>query len=150
MKTEWTVLSLTQPWATLVMLGKKQQETRSWKTDYRGRLYIHASKGFPKSAQELCFTWPFNEYINPNTKSLPLGMILGSVELWKIESSEAALSAIQESETEGMQEEYRFGDYSQNRFVWYFRNVEVLDKPVPARGSLSLWKYTPGAKSHEL
>jgi len=143
MKDEWTCLSLTQPWASLVMMEKKKQETRAWKTAYRGKLYIHASKGFPKYAMDACFTWPFNEYINLNKKSLPLGMILGSVELWKIESSEAALSAMQESETEGMQEEYRFGDYSPNRFVWYFRNVEVLDKPVLARGSLSLWKYTP-------
>lgn len=31
-------LSLTQPWAELVVIGAKTQETRSWKTDYRGEL----------------------------------------------------------------------------------------------------------------
>ena len=37
------VLSLTEPYATLIKNGSKTIETRSWKTNYRGRLYIHAS-----------------------------------------------------------------------------------------------------------
>ena len=37
------VLSLTEPYATLIKNGIKTIETRSWKTNYRGKLYIHAS-----------------------------------------------------------------------------------------------------------
>ena len=37
------VLSLTELYATLIKKGKKQIETKSWKTLYRGELYIHAS-----------------------------------------------------------------------------------------------------------
>ena len=37
------VLSLTEPYATLIKNGKKKVETRSWKTSYREELYIHAS-----------------------------------------------------------------------------------------------------------
>ena len=37
------VLSLREPWATLIKDKKKFIETRSWKTNYRGELYIHAS-----------------------------------------------------------------------------------------------------------
>lgn len=37
------VLSLTKTYATLIKENKKLIETRSWKTDYRGELYIHAS-----------------------------------------------------------------------------------------------------------
>lgn len=37
------VLSLTEPCATLIKEKKKMIETRSWKTSYRGELYIHAS-----------------------------------------------------------------------------------------------------------
>ena len=37
------VLSLTEPYATLIKENKKKIETRSWKTSYRGELYIHAS-----------------------------------------------------------------------------------------------------------
>ncbi len=38
-------LTLTQPWATLVALGAKTIETRSWQTSYRGPLAIHAGQG---------------------------------------------------------------------------------------------------------
>lgn len=37
-------LTLHQPWASLVALGGKSIETRSWSTAYRGRLLIHAAK----------------------------------------------------------------------------------------------------------
>jgi hypothetical protein len=39
-------LSLTQPWATLVVTGEKEVETRSWRTNHSGMIAIHASKGF--------------------------------------------------------------------------------------------------------
>jgi hypothetical protein len=38
-------LTLTQPWATLVAIGAKRIETRSWPTRYRGLLAIHAGAG---------------------------------------------------------------------------------------------------------
>ena len=41
------VLSLTEPFATLIKEKKKLVETRSWKTNYRGELYIHASMTKP-------------------------------------------------------------------------------------------------------
>jgi activating signal cointegrator 1 len=37
------VLTLHQPWASLVALGVKTIETRSWSTKYRGPLAIHAA-----------------------------------------------------------------------------------------------------------
>jgi activating signal cointegrator 1 len=37
-------LSLYQPWASLVALGVKTIETRSWSTSYRGPLAIHAGR----------------------------------------------------------------------------------------------------------
>ena len=38
------VLSLKEPWASLIKEGIKRIETRSWYTKYRGELYIQASK----------------------------------------------------------------------------------------------------------
>jgi hypothetical protein len=37
-------LSIKQPWAYLIAMGIKDIENRSWKTNFRGRIYIHASK----------------------------------------------------------------------------------------------------------
>lgn len=33
-----------EPWAALIAAGVKSIETRSWRTAYRGPLYIHASR----------------------------------------------------------------------------------------------------------
>lgn len=38
------VISILQPWASLVVLGHKHIETRSWNTKHRGEIYIHASQ----------------------------------------------------------------------------------------------------------
>ena len=46
-------LSLTQPWATLVVIGAKRIETRSWHTSYVGPLLIHAAKAIPSSWGQL-------------------------------------------------------------------------------------------------
>lgn len=36
-------LSIKQPWVSLIALGIKDIENRTWKTNFRGRIYIHAS-----------------------------------------------------------------------------------------------------------
>ena len=49
----WT---FTEPWATLIVTGEKKWETRS-RPNYKvvgERVAIHAAKGFPRYAQELC------------------------------------------------------------------------------------------------
>lgn len=58
-------LTLTQPWATLVALGAKRIETRSWSTKYRGPLLIHAAAGLgpvggKRGLRELIEQQPFN------------------------------------------------------------------------------------------
>lgn len=37
-------LSVKQPWAELIMEGRKSVEVRTWTTDYRGPLYIHTGQ----------------------------------------------------------------------------------------------------------
>ncbi len=80
-------ISLTQPWASLIAIGVKSTETRSWRTWYRGPLLIHAAKGFPRWARDLCNREPFATvlleagYADPGSSQvdpaqLPLGAIL--------------------------------------------------------------------------
>ena len=47
------VLSIKEPYATLLMKKIKHIETRSWKTNYRGEIYIHVSgKTLEKQAKQ--------------------------------------------------------------------------------------------------
>ena len=43
------VLTIKQPYASLIAHGFKKYEFRTWKTKYRGEIYIHASIGISKS-----------------------------------------------------------------------------------------------------
>eukprot|EP00438_Fugacium_kawagutii_P003951 Skav236709 [mRNA] locus=scaffold738:364773:375405:- [translate_table: standard] len=40
-------LSMHQPWASMLVYGFKRAEGRQWKTDHRGRLWIHATSKAP-------------------------------------------------------------------------------------------------------
>ena len=46
------VLTIKQPWASLIAEGIKKYEFRTWKTKYRGDLLIHAGKGVDKKRRE--------------------------------------------------------------------------------------------------
>ena len=64
------VITLTQPWATLVAIGAKRIETRSWPTRYRGPLAIHAAIGLgpvggKKGLQAKCAERAFSDVLTP-------------------------------------------------------------------------------------
>ena len=46
------VITLKQPWATLVAEGIKEYEFRTWKYNYRGEILIHAGAGVDHEAME--------------------------------------------------------------------------------------------------
>lgn len=128
-------LTLTQPWATLVVLGEKRWETRSWRTRYRGPIAVHAAKTFPRSAKRLAERDPY--YVTILGKYpitwLPLGAIIGTVELVEIERVEAVVDVVI-----GLKEK-AFGDYSAGRWAWQLANPVVFEEPVRWRGALGLW-----------
>ena len=68
-------LSLRQPYAELVVTGKKTIEIRSWNTKFRGEFLIHASKKIDKEACE-------KKKMNPN--SLIIGAVLGKANLYDV------------------------------------------------------------------
>ena len=144
-------LTLTQPWASLVVLGAKRIETRSWYTAYRGPLAIHASKGYPGKARRLCFLPPFamtlveHGLIYP--EMLPLGRILCITSLEDcVPTHNRFFAGYQEQLSPKLgilsAKEIAFGDYSAGRFAWFFGAVvKVFDPPIYAKGSLGLWEW---------
>lgn len=59
-------ISLWQPWATLVALGAKQIETRSWEPPAAligQRIAIHAAKHWDADSIDLCFEEPFRRVL---------------------------------------------------------------------------------------
>jgi hypothetical protein len=66
-------LTVRQPWASLIVDGIKDVENRSWRTNYRGRLGIHAAQRFDQELMDL--------YGHLLDDDLPLGALIGSVKL---------------------------------------------------------------------
>lgn len=131
-------ITLTQPWATLVALGKKKIETRSWSTDYRGPLAIHAAKGFPDWARQMCHNSVFADALElagiGHPDDLPLGVVVATCELVKVERITMFIELPPDPE-------FQFGNYEVGRYLWHLANIKRLKEPVPARGALSLWEW---------
>lgn len=74
-------LTIIQPWATLIASGHKMNETRSWKTNYRGEVLIHAGKNPKDYTSGVYIDDPDGPYfheagITPNNfEELPRGSI---------------------------------------------------------------------------
>jgi hypothetical protein len=134
------VLSLLQPWASLVVMGVKQIETRSWSTAYRGPLLIHSSKG--KAGEIFAHEPPFKKYI-PDFKQLPFGYIIGKVILTDVVriATGTLFLANDKVMNKLTMEERAFGDYTPARFAWILEEPVAFKKPVAARGSLTLWEF---------
>lgn len=137
-------LTLTQPWATLVMAGVKRIETRSWQTSHRGRIAIHAAKAMDIEAADLAERSRRFGLIATKPEALPRGVLLGYVTLVNIVATEAVVDG-------GLGEEARrrwpyteredsLGDFSPGRFAWLLEDPFAIPVPVPMRGALGLWE----------
>ena len=143
-------ISLTQPWATLVAQGAKRIETRSWKTNYRGPLAIHASKNLPgwvadAVRSEPQFAAALGNLFDPKSRTLgdlPRGCVVATCQLvavyfiscesvgWYV-SGDYPITA----------QERSFGDYTPGRYAWLLSDVKPMRVPIPATGQLGLWEW---------
>jgi activating signal cointegrator 1 len=138
-------LSLTQPWATLVALGAKRIETRSWATAYRGNLAIHASKGFPKYAKDFAHEPPVSVLLCMDYE-YPLGAVIATCRLVsclptkELQANRVIMMdpAARCGDFEMTDQERRFGDYTPGRWAWLLADIKAI-APVAAKGMLGLW-----------
>lgn len=128
------VLSLTEPCATLIKEKIKKVETRSWKTSYRGELYIHASNTkIPKE-------WKEDKEFMGLLKDISLnyGNIICKCNL--VDCIYMTKEYVENIKNTNYQE-YICGKYEEGRYAWILDNIQVLDKPIKAKGHLSIWNY---------
>jgi hypothetical protein len=72
---------------------------------------------------------------------LPLGHILGHVKLGRVISTFDWKQEFDPVNSLSAQTEFAFGNYSANRWAWEITDLSPLEEPIPAKGSLSLWRY---------
>lgn len=126
------VISIKEPFATLITNGIKRIETRSWKTNYRGELFIHAS------GKSLAKEFLTNDFVVDLIKDMNMnyGNIICKCNLVDcVYMDEKFLEFIKQNPTE-----YNLGEYKLGRYAWILENIEPIN-PIPAKGQLNIWNY---------
>mgnify|MGYP001294699278 CR=1 FL=1 len=111
-------LSVKQPWATLLVEGRKTIEVRSWSTQYRGPLVICASAA-PKN-----IFW--HDTVDDEHRLMHAGCIIGVVDLVDcrpMRESDAAPAC---------------GEYIEGAFAWVIEKRHYC-RPDPIAGRLNLF-----------
>ena len=127
-------LSIRQPWADLIIQGKKTLELRSWTVSHRGTLAIHASQSVDKPACRA-------NGIDP--RHVSVGVVIGFVELIDIiPLDEAAFEA-------HCQQHLSTGIFKPPLYGWKISKPIVLEKPVPYTGRMGLFNITDDLISSE-
>lgn len=115
-------LSLKQPFAELILQGRKKIELRKWNTNFRGEFLIHASKNPDLKSMNIF-----------GFKSLPCGMIVGKAKLVSVKHYSSKEEHDKDKNLHLASSEW--GDYG---FV--LENPERI-KPILVKGQLNFWEF---------
>ncbi len=132
-------ISLWQPWASLIALGEKRYETRSWATHYRGLLAIHAAKRWTPDQLTLSQETPFWDALDWH--QLPLGAVIAVALLMDVHKTDLGPGLIHPKH------ELEFGDWTPGRWAWRMDDVLKLDQPIPAVGRQALFDLDLAAEA---
>ena len=115
-------LSLKQPWAELVVLGKKKVELRKWNTNFRCKFLIHASKNPDKKNMK---KFGFDDLL--------LGYIIGEAELVDVKKYVSSKELIKDKDL-------HLADESWGSYGFILKNVKRI-KPIKTKGALNFWEF---------
>ena len=127
------VLTVKEPFSSLISLGIKTTETRSWRTNYRGELYIHAGIKKPK------YDYKSDDFINLADRYNydKLGYIICKCKLVDcVEMPEEYIEDMKKNHYI----DYICGEYQVGRFGWILEDVELIE-PIRAKGRLGIWHF---------
>ncbi|WP_270172749.1 ASCH domain-containing protein [Paenibacillus sp. SYP-B4298] len=137
-----------QPWATLIALLLKVNETRSWPTRYRGPIAIHAGKRIDRAA---CEREPIKSVLASHgytADNLPTGAVVATAtlaECYPINVGGVTFASTVDENGLILQEytgnEFMFGNYEIGRYAWRLTDAQMLPEPIPAKGQQGLWNW---------
>jgi hypothetical protein len=142
--TQLRVISLWQPYASLLVHRHKLVETRPFpapSTIIRQRIGIASTKQI-KPEQRALFNDPLFQAYYSDTglpaafDDLPHGYLVGTV---TVISSDVITEGDLEDVTD---EEKLYGDWRVGRYAWRCQDHQALDKPIPCQGAQGIWIWT--------
>ena len=128
-------LSLKQPFAELLVSGKKTIELRKWNTKFRGKFLIHSSKNLDK---ERAIS------LNIDYTNLSQGAIMGTAELYDIKQYKSN-SDFERDKNKHYADIKKFDSY---KFGFMVKNAHKSRTPMPYSGRLRFFEVEyPAAAS---
>ena len=119
------VLTIKEPWASLIVQGFKKYEFRSWKTNYRGKILIHA--GLSKEN-----VYKFKDY----NLDISSGEIIGEAYITECilvdENFDNKLRKLDENV---------YGNDHVGLYAFKLEKIVKYDKKIKVKGKLGLWNY---------
>lgn len=136
-------LTICQPYANLIAFGQKRVENRTWPTNYRGRLLIHAGK----SREWLDDDGDgMDRRYGLDIAEMPFGAVVAVATLVEC----ASYGRIEMKDFDREYPWLREHEHTEGPWCWILADVERLAKPFPARGALGLFDIPlPGAVQTE-
>jgi hypothetical protein len=133
------VLSIAQPWATLIVRGVKRFEARSWSTSFRGEIAIQASSSIKGSVRELfqedrVLRRALRKACIDDIDALPRGAIVGTAIIREVHRLGKLVP------TPSEQTLALCAYPTRSYYLWELAAPKELRTPVPVKGKLNLWK----------
>ena len=119
------VLTIKEPWASLIVQGFKKYEFRSWKTNYRGKILIHA--GLSKENVEV-----FEEY----NLDISSGEIIGEAYITDC----TLVDDIFDKKLREIDKNV-YGNDHVGLYAFKLDRVVKYKRKIKAKGKLGLWNY---------
>lgn len=124
------VITVKQPYATLIAEGLKEYEFRTWKTKYRGDILIHAGKGIDKKEMK--------KYEHLNLE-YPQGCIIAKATITDCIYVDNNMKKLLKDKNYLVYYGI-INDENWNGYGFKLENVEKIE-PISVNGKLSLWNY---------
>ena len=125
------VITVKQPFATLIAEGLKEYEFRTWKTKYCGDILIHAGKGIDKEAMER-FKHLNLEY--------PTGCIIAIATITDCVYVDENLKKELKQKDKIVYYGVTRPDSNWTGYGFKLENIRKIS-PIPVNGKLSLWEF---------
>ncbi len=147
------VLTLYEPYATLLAYGFKQWETRPKHTSHIGQPYlIHSAQRFTEDQEDYAFCFaPVTGMLKSigitQKADFHLGHIIGRFEVAEcctVRTGSFHYSKEDKQIRPPAKPELILGDYSNGRSVWKGRNHQLLRKPMPYKGGQGFYQRFKG------
>lgn len=139
-------ITIKQPWASLIVEGVKDIENRTWKTNFRGRVLIHAADKSWIWHKVLNYITPKMKEVFVNNRltgkwlrELTTGSIIGSVEIVDCVINHSSVWA-ESTTVRHMGDNVSFVD-GDAVYNWVLANPIKFPEPIPIKGRLGFWDY---------